>query len=284
MGVDARLVVYAPTKKVAEDACTSAFAKMAELDTMMSDYRVNSELNRLCEKSGGPEVVVSQDLFKVLKFSLEVSRQTQGFFDVTVGPSVRLWRKARKDGVLPDMAEIVKARNLVGWKNIKLDKRKRAVRLALKGMQLDLGGIAKGYCDDEVQKVLKKFGIKSALVEMGGDIVVSKPPPGQDGWIIRVPNAGSDDKPVDMHLSNCAISSTGDTEQFAVIGGTRYSHVIDPHTGGPVTNRVQATVIAKRGLISDPLSKGFTFLDAKGQARLLRAYPGTRAFVKRLNK
>src|SRR5579862_5301967 len=123
------------------------------------------------------------------------------------------------------------------------------------GMRLDLGGIAKGYADDEVQKVLKQHGIKRALVEMGGDIVVSDPPPGSKGWEILVPNAGIDHAPDKLYFANQAISTSGDTEQFVVIGGVRYSHVVDPHTGQALTSRVQVTVIAPDGLTSDPLCK-----------------------------
>src|ERR1041384_7152946 len=101
MGVDARLVVYAPDIRKAEEACTAAFKRIAELDSIMSDYRRDSELNRLCEKSGGPAVKVSADLYRVLRKAEEVSRRSEGAFDITVGPLIALWRNARKTGKLP---------------------------------------------------------------------------------------------------------------------------------------------------------------------------------------
>ncbi|MFI5385155.1 MAG: FAD:protein FMN transferase [Fimbriimonadales bacterium] len=283
MGVDARLVVYAQNQAMAENACTAAFARMAELDAMMSDYRRDSELMRLCGKSGGPPVPVSPDLFRVLKRAQEVSQRSGGAFDVTVGPLVQLWRNARKTGVLPDPAEIERARKLVGWQKMKLDERTHTIQLAVKGMKLDLGGIAKGYADDEAQAVLRKNGITRALVEMGGDIVVSGPPSGTSGWTIRVPNAGGDHGPVNMRFAHLAISTSGDTEQFVVIGGVRYSHVVDPHTGQALTNRVEVTVIAPDGLTADPLSTAVTLLGEAERSRLLRAYPGTRSYVRSLN-
>jgi len=279
MGVDARLVVYAPDQKVAEDACAAAFEKIAALDTIMSDYRLDSELMRLCDKAGGAPVRVSPDLFKVLRRSREFSERTSGMFDVTVGPLVRLWRKARKTGMVPKPSEILAARRLVGWQKMRLDEQAQTVRLALPGMKLDLGAIGKGYADDEAQAVFRKFGITHALVEMGGDIVVSGPPPGVSGWAIEVPNAGKSKKTPEMRFTNCAVSTSGDTEEFVVIGGTRYSHVIDPHTGQALTKRVQATVIAKDGLTSDPLSTAMTLLDEPGRSRLLKLYPGTKCFV-----
>lgn len=280
MGVDARIVVYAPNRDAAERACTAAFNRIAELDAIMSDYRADSELMLLCKKAGGAPVPVSADLFKVLQTATIVSRRSKGAFDVTVGPLVALWRTARKTGLLPNPRDIDTARKLVGWKKVKLNDRSRTVQLTTPGMKLDLGGIAKGYAIDEAQVFLKRNGINRALVEMGGDISVSGPPPDSTGWTIRIPNAGDDNGPRDLQFSNQAISTSGDTEQFVVIGGTRYSHVIDPRTGQAVTNRIQATVIAKEGLISDPLSKLLALLGKEAGSKVLKDYPGTKYYLR----
>ena len=280
MGNDTRIVVYALDQKTAEDACAAAFNRVAELDSMMSDYRTNSELTHLCEQAGGPPMKISPEFFFVLKRSQEVSKLTDGMFDVTVSPVVRLWRKARKQGKLPDPAELEKTRHLVGYKNLILDEKAGTARLAKKGMQIDLGAIAKGYADDEAQSVLKKHGITSALIEMGGDIVVSNPPPGEKGWKILVPNAEEGQGPAEMDLSNCAISSSGDTEQFVVIGRQKFSHVINPKTGVALHEGVQATVIAKDGITSDSLSTAVTLVSKKGRARISKAYPGLKQYVR----
>ncbi|MBM3458135.1 MAG: FAD:protein FMN transferase, partial [Armatimonadetes bacterium] len=175
MGVDARLVVYAPDRSAAERACAAAFARLAALDTIMSDYRRDSELNRLCAQAGGAPVRISPDLFRVFQRAQEVSERSRGAFDITAGPLIRLWRTARKLARLPDAAELDQARRRVGWKNLKLDARRRTAQLLIPGMQLDLGGIAKGDAADAAQQVLRKHGITRALVELGGDIVVSDP-------------------------------------------------------------------------------------------------------------
>ena len=275
MGVDTRLVVYAPSQSVAESACAAAFERIAKLDSIMSDYQIHSELNRLCDKAGGEPLPVSPDLFKVLQESMRVSRLSNGLFDVTVGPLVRLWRKARKTGVLPSPRAIRQARALVGWRRVTFDTASRSVRLAIPGMKLDLGAIGKGYADDEAQHVLKAHGITRALVDMGGDIVVSDPPPGTNGWTFDVPNAGKS-----MRFKDCAVSSSGDTEEFAIIGRKRYSHVINPHTGQALTHRVQSTVIGPNGSITDPVSTAMTLVSPRVRGRILRAYPGTRAYVR----
>lgn len=279
MGVDARIVVFARNQAVAERACIAAFARIAELDTSMSDYRKDSELNRLCARAGAPPMKVSDDLFGVLERAQRISASTRGAFDVTIGPLVRLWRQARKFKVLPLPDEVESARALVGFRMVKLDSKRKTVSLAKKGMQLDLGGIAKGYACDAAQKVLRANGVLHALVEMGGDIVVSGPPPGKQGWAISVPNdLGKSDKT--QFFANCAISSSGDTEQFVVLGGKRFSHVVDPRTGWAVTNRVQATVIAKNGFTSDPLSKIFALLDPFQAHKVAQSFGVKRAYVK----
>ncbi len=282
MGMDARITLYADTQERAEKAGRAAFDRIAELDTIMSDYRQNSELNQLSASSGGPGMKVSPDLFKVLKKAVEVSKRSDGAFDVTAGPLITLWRAARRSGNLPEPAEIEKARASVGWEKMKLNDRARTVQLTTPGMKLDLGGIAKGYAGDEAQKVLKKYGIKCALVEMGGDIVLSGPPPGRKGWTIRVPNAGDDRGPKDLEFANCAVSTSGDTEQFVVIGGVQYSHVVDPRTGQALTNRVQATVVAKEGLNTDPLSTALTVLGEEGREKLLKGYRGVTSYIRTL--
>src|SRR5262249_49685607 len=152
MGTRFQIILYAPNQAMARQASTAAFARIAELDASMSDYRPASELMQLCARAGGEPVVVSPDLFFVLAEAEEVSRLSAGAFDGTVGPVVRLWRLARRTQRLPPTEQLVKARALVGWQNVRLDPAKRTVQLLKSGMLLDLGGIAKGYAADEAQK------------------------------------------------------------------------------------------------------------------------------------
>ena len=274
MGVRARIVLYAADGSAAQEAAGIAFDRIAALEDVMSDYRPTSELNKLCEKAGGPSVKVSPELLFILAESQELAQRSGGAFDVTVGPLVNLWRDARKTGVLPTPAEITAAQNLVGWRKMTIDPKASTVKLSVPGMKLDLGGIAKGYACDEAIRILREQGMDSALIEMGGDIVVSKSPQGTDGWEIEV--AG---KP--MALANKAVSSSGDTEQFVEIGGKRYSHIVDPRTGLGLTNRIAVTIIAPNGVTSDGLATAISVLgEAKGRA-LLKSYPGVTAYIRK---
>ena len=139
----------------------------------MSDYEPESELSRLGDASGGPAVAASEDLFDLLKRSQDISERTEGAFDITVGPVVRLWRRARRTRKMPDADLLAQARERVGYKKMTLDAKTRSVRLAVKGMKLDPGGIAKGHAAHEAIRVLERQGIDCALVGADGDIVVS---------------------------------------------------------------------------------------------------------------
>jgi thiamine biosynthesis lipoprotein len=280
MGVQARIVLYAPGSNAAATAASRAFARLAELDARLSDYRSGSELSLLPTQPAGEPVPVSAELFAVLRRSQQLAELSGGAFDVTVGPVVALWREARRAGRLPADSAIRGAVERVGWRHLQLDPSARAVTLRKPGMRLDLGGIAKGYACDEALRVLGEAGVTRALVELGGDIAVGEAPPGEDGWPIAV--ATKDTTRQVLHLARLAISSSGDSEQFVEIGGSRYSHVVDPRTGQALTSRVGVTVIGPDGLTADGLATLLSVLGPdQGGAFMARHYPALRAWIRR---
>jgi thiamine biosynthesis lipoprotein len=266
MGTKFQMIVYAGDEKTARAATAAAFARVAELDVIMSDYRPTSELMWLCDRAGGNPVKVSDELFTVLAKAQEVSKLSDGAFDVTVGPVVRLWRLARRTQRLPDPEDLKTALLLVSYTNVKLDAKKQTVQLRLPGMRLDLGGIAKGYAADEAIAVLKKHGIDRALVAAGGDIAVSGPPPDAEGWTIGIlPLAPEEVKsPRHLVLKNAGVSTSGDAEQYVEIGGKRYSHIVDPRTGIGLLGQRSVTVVAPNGITSDSLTKVASVLGESG--------------------
>jgi thiamine biosynthesis lipoprotein len=275
MGTRFGIIVYARDEAVARKATKEAFARVAELNGIMSDYQSTSELMRLCAKAGGPAVKVSGDLFVVLSRAQKVARESDGAFDVTVGPVVRLWRQARRTHHLPGDDDLKSALALVGWKNVVLDEKARTVKLLKAGMRLDLGGIAKGYAADAALEVLGRHGLTRALVAAGGDIAVKDAPPGKAGWTIAI--AAVDAKkegPGNLILANAAVSTSGDAEQFVEIGGKRYSHIVDPRTGLGLVGRMSATVVAPDGITADSLTKVVAVLGPKKGFAIIEKYNG----------
>jgi thiamine biosynthesis lipoprotein len=279
MGVQVRLVVYAPDAALAERACAAAYRRIAALEDVMSDYRPTSELMRLCARAGGAAVPVSDDLYRVLEKGQAFAAKSGGAFDMTVAPYVQLWRRARKGGAFPTSAERADAARCVGWRKMRLDARKRTVLLRVPGMRLDLGGIGKGFAGDEALKVLRENGISRALYEAGGDIVVGDAPPGSEGWKIEVaataPEIGT------LTLTNAAVSTSGDTYQYIEHDGVRYSHILDPRTGLGLTRHRLVTVIAPDGTTSDALTKVVSVLGERG-AKVARSYRGVRVLLREL--
>jgi thiamine biosynthesis lipoprotein len=273
MGVETRLVVYAPDEARALAACRAAYHRISELEAKMSDYRADSELMLLCQRAVNRWVRVSRELFYVLWRAQKLAAQTAGAFDITVGPLVQLWREARRTKQLPDEATLNEAKARVGWQKLALSQRRCAARLMRAGMHLDLGGIAKGYACDEALRILKRFGIRRALVQMGGDLVTGEPPPEQPGWRIEVP--GLDGQVQTLWLCRCALATSGSTEQYVEIAGKRYAHLIDPRTGLGLTRLTLARVQAPDGITADSLATAACIVGAEGIDRLKRLYPHT---------
>jgi thiamine biosynthesis lipoprotein len=283
MGTRFSIVLYAADEATATRAARAAFARVAVLDGIMSDYRATSELLQLCQKSGGEPVKVSDDLYQVLEKAQEVARISDGAFDVTIGPIVKLWRLSRRTQILPDQQKLAEAMARVGFSHIKLDPQMRTVQLQRPGMSLDLGGIAKGYAADQVLLVLRQHGITSALVAAGGDIAVLGAPPSQRGWKVGIQPLGGGKQPPSrfLFLKDAAVSTSGDLQQFVVIDGKRYSHIVDPRTGLGLVGRVSVSVVAPNGTLSDPLATAVCVLGRDKGLALIDKLDGTAALFVR---
>ena len=283
MGMTFRVVLYAPDEDSANAAASAAYARIKQLNALMSDYDPQSELMQLCGTAGlGKQVRVSPDLLTVLSHSQALSRKSDGAFDVTVGPVVKLWRKARKTKKFPSPDELAAARDLVGFRNLRVDEQAGTVELLKPGMLLDLGGVAVGYAVDETLALLKARGIASALVDGSGDIGVSDAPPGQPGWRIGIAPLDADKEPSRyLILKNAAVTTSGDAFQFVEFDGKRYSHIVDPQTGLGLVDHSSVTVIARNCTIADSYTKAVSVLGPERGLELIDETPGAAAIVVR---
>ena len=282
MGTKFRIVLYANDATTADKAAKAAFGRVAELNRIMSDYLPTSELMQLCQKNAkepaGP-LKVSAELFFVLSQAQEISTLSEGAFDVTIGPVVRLWRQTRKDRLLPDEDVLKAALAKVSYRHLELDAKAQTVSLKVAGMQLDLGGIAKGYAADEGLKILSTFGLTRALVAASGDIAVGEAPPGKEGWRIEIGALPGAKETRAVLLKEAAISTSGDAEQFVEIAGVRYSHIVNPKTGLGLTGRRSVTVIARRGIQADSLTKMASILSPEKTLAALEKIKGTSTLI-----
>ena len=262
-------------------AADAVFAEIARLNLIFSDYEPTSELNRLCTKAGqDAPVPVSRELFGILHRSREISTLSDGLFDITLAPCIRLWRRSRRRGELPEPGILAQARARSGWQAMELDEANRTVRLAKPSMQLDLGGIAKGWTQDACLKLLRdRFKITCVLLDAAGEVAAGTPPAGKDHWEIGLLPSG-DERPLRIALKEANAATSGDHYQYVEIEGKRYSHIIDPRTGLGSTISRQATLIAPTGAMADPLTKLLCLLDpAESLPLFAKTWPGLQARI-----
>jgi FAD:protein FMN transferase len=283
MGTLVRVVVYTPHEDGARDAFRTAFDRIRELDERLSDYRPDSDLNRITTTAVGQAVPVGDDLFTVLRASQELAEATGGAFDITQGPVVRLWREARQTGRVPDRGALEEAAARSGYGKLHLDPASRTVLIDVAGMALDVGGIAKGFAASEAVEALRRLGVRHALVAVSGDLAVGDAPPGRRGWRIGV-HAGEDpldSVPAVLELTHAAVSTSGSSVQHVEIDGRRYSHIIDPATRLGLGDDETVTVIARSGLEADGLGTAISVLGPERGLALVERRPDAAALIVR---
>ena len=251
-----------------------AFDRIAELNRIFSDYLIDSELNQLARAPVNEPIKVSDELFDILLQAESLSQKTGGAFDVTIGPMIRLWRRSRKSMQLPTPRQIELARQKIGFEKLIIDSTAKTVTKTTEGMAFDLGGIAKGYAADEALRILRKGGFPRALVAASGDIALGDSPPGETGWSVGIDTLEMASPGENRFLlANAAVSTSGDTQRFVIIGGKRYSHIVDKATGLGLTNRIAVTVVAPEAAQSDGYATAVSALGPKKGMALIESTP-----------
>ena len=280
MGMEVRLVLYAPDRETGVRAARAAFAKVATLDSLLSSYRSDSQLMRVNRQAAEQPVPVSYHLFAILERGQDIARRSGGALDVTAGPLIQLWRKARRTRRLPDPSTLQDAKDRVGWEHLALNEEKQTVVFKRDGMGLNLGGVAKGYILGEVREVLVEHGLSRVLVEAGGDLVAGAAPPNTPGWTVDIPHRTTEDSSRVITVAHSAVATSGDAVQYVKIDGTRYSHVINPRTGLGLTAQPTTTVVAPTGILADALATTVGILGVDlGKSLVETYYPCTTVYV-----
>ncbi|HEY9059865.1 MAG TPA: FAD:protein FMN transferase [Pseudobacteroides sp.] len=234
-----------------------AITRVLAIDDLMSAYKGGSDVSRINSNSGKGFINIHPDTMKVLSRSLDFSRISYGAFDITIRPLVELWGIGKKSGFIPSDEEINKIRMLVNYKNVLLDQNNCRVSLELPGQAIDLGGIAKGFAADEVKRILLENHIKSALINLGGNIITIGNRPDGIPWQIGIQNPV---KATGTHIgilnSSCkTIVTSGSNERFFVKDGVRYHHILDPHTGKPANTKfLSVTAVSGCSMDADALT------------------------------
>jgi len=262
-----------------EAGVKAAFAEFKRINELTNRFDESSQVSKINQAAGQEKVQVDPDVITMLKLARSRSEQLNGALDVSVGALTELWSVGHKGEFVPSDAEIKALLPLVNFQLIEIDDKANTVFLPKAGMRIDLGAVAKGYADRKAIDALKAGGIKSALVNAGGDVrIIGKRPDGQP-WRIGVQDPrDSEGIAAKIALADWDVLETsGDYQRFFIKDDVRYSHIIDPRTGYQPREIASVTIVAKADNNVDILSTAMFVLGVEKGQQLLKQYPGTEA-------
>ena len=279
MGTDFTIYIYAGDGAAADREAEHVFGIVDQLDELLSNYRPQSELSRINNEAASHAVTTDPETFRFLQESLGWSARSDGAFDITVGKLMKAWGFFRSTGHVPSDGELAKVRAESGWKHVVLDAGTRTVRFTTPGIELDPGGIGKGFAVDAAVDALHADGVKAALLSAGSSTIYGLgAPPNAQGWKVLVPDPNHKGGAIStVMLRDTSLSTAHCSEKHFVVGGHQYCHIMDPRTLRPVEGRLQATVIAPSATDSDALSNVMFVLDAAGRRQVMASLPQTDA-------
>jgi thiamine biosynthesis lipoprotein len=285
MGTEATLTIWTSDAPRAKKAFADARAELERIERLMTDWErpewSPSDVVRINKAAGKSAVKVDAETLTVIEQSLDMSRRSDGAFDITFAAMKGLWKFDEDlEPKVPPQGEIERRRKLINWRDVVVNRGARTVKLRRAEMRIGLGGIAKGYAVDRCVAVLRRDGFTDFMVQAGGDLFVA----GQKGpasWMVGVrnPRGGPRDIIGRMPIKDHAFSTAGDYERSFVIEGRRYHHIIDPKTGYPATASREVTIYAPTAFLADALDDAVFILGPKKGLELVDSLPDCGAFI-----
>ena len=281
MGTVVDMKVWTTDDDKAREAMGRAFDEITRLEHLMTTWREDSDVSRINAAAGGKPVVVSPETFECIRRSLEFSRRSGGAFDITFYALKGLWKFDQDlEAKLPDPKEIRERIKLIDYRKLVLDEAHHTVLLKKAGMRINLGGIAKGYAVDRATAVLRQAGFHDAIVQAGGDLMLSGDKSGKPWQAgIRDPRAKRDEYFAIAMVKNHAFSTAGDYERTFFVDGKRYHHIIDPKTGYPATRARSVTIYAPDALTADGIDDAVLIMGAEAGLKLVDSFPDVGAVI-----
>jgi thiamine biosynthesis lipoprotein len=279
MGTEVTFSAYTADGDKAEHAFLAAYDEIRRVEKLMTDWErpgePESDIVKINKAAGKKAVKVDPETIEVIEKSLEMSRRSEGAFDITFAAMHGLWKfDEDMDHTIPPPAEIEKRRKLINWREVVVNTKAGTVKLRRPGMRMGLGGIAKGYAVDRCAAVLRSAGLKDFMVQAGGDLYVAGRK-GSANWVVGVrdPRGGPLDIIARMPIQDHAFSTAGDYERGFVQAGRRYHHIIDPKTGYPATASREVTIFAPNAFLADALDDSVFILGPEKGMALVESYP-----------
>jgi thiamine biosynthesis lipoprotein len=285
MGTDVTFTAWTSDIPTAEQAFAAAYDEIRRIERLMTDWERPgepvSDVVHVNKAAGKEAVAVNAETLTVIEQSLDMSRRSEGAFDITFAAMRGLWKfDEDMDRTLPSPEEIARRRKLINWRDVIVDSKAGTVKLRREGMRIGLGGIAKGYAVDKCAGVLRAHGLANFMVQAGGDLYVSGSK-GEASWMVGVrdPRGGPNDVIAKMAIRDHAFSTAGDYERGFVRDGRRYHHIIDPKTGYPATASRGVTIFAPNAFLADSLDDAVFILGPEKGLKLVESLPDCAAFI-----
>jgi len=279
MDTTLEITIQGRDEKTAKQDVQAALRLARSIESCTSRFKKGSDVSLINESAGSSPVKVHPETLEIVERSLELSRLTNGSFDITVAPIVKLWGFYNQDYRVPTQQEIDKTIALVDYGNVIVDHANGTVMLAKPGMEIDLGGVAKGYAAGAVCGLLKDRGVKSGLVNFGGAVGAIGLRSDRKPWVVGIksPRGSPEDLLGEFELSNDYVSSSGDYERFFTKNGKRYCHIFDPATGRQPAEAMSVTVVGPDAMNADILSTALFVLGPPRGLDLLSDFEGYEA-------
>lgn len=266
--------------KNSKEALEKAFKRANDIEDMMSVNIEDSELSKVNREAFNKNVKLSDDLYYVIDNALYYANLTKGAFDPTIGHAIDAWGIGTDHAKIPEKSIIDKYKGLENYKNINLIQNTKEIRFLDENIKLDLGAIGKGYVGDEMRRVLKEEGIKSALLNLGGNVVTLGKKTNGEKWSIGIRNPKNDnDISAALKASDEVVVTSGNYERYFIKDGIRYHHILDPKTAYPARNGlISSTIITKNGIDADALSTATYILGPEKSKKLIESLAGVEAY------
>jgi FAD:protein FMN transferase len=260
MGSTYTVELYGTDRVKMEEAADAAFDEVRRLDDLLSNYKPDSEWSQVNRHAAEKPMKISPELFQLLAACNEYSRESGGAFDISVGPLMKVWGFYKGTGHLPHRAEVEAAMTKVGYRHVRLDPAAQTVWFDRLGVELDPGGIGKGYAVDRMVDVLKQKGVRIALVAGSGSSIygLGAPPSEPRGWRIEIQNPrNTRQTAAEVFLKDMSLSTSGSYEKFFRAEGRIYAHIMDPRTGYPAQGSLSVSVVTPLTIDSEAWAKPY---------------------------
>ncbi len=257
-----------------------AVAEIKRIETMISSWDEQSETSAIIRNAGKHPVKIDKELYDLIMRAIKISELTNGAFDITYASMDKIWKYDGSMTKLPSEEEVAKSVSKVGFRNIVLNPEQQTVFLKNEDMRIGFGAIGKGFAADKAKTLLIKKGVEAGIINASGDLTTWGTQPDGSPWMVGITNPLNKDKVFSWFpLDNNAVVTSGNYEKYVEFNGKRYTHIIDPRTGWPVTGLTSATVFAPKAELADALATSVFVMGIETGLNFINQLPGIECVI-----